>query len=510
MKLKIPEYHLILREQVKRQGFRAFVGPFWDEIESLRYRPNWHADAIADHLQAVHDRHIRRLVICMPPRLGKSLYCSVLFPAYVWSQRPQEYLLNVSYDLRLVEDFARKSNDIINSELYQRTFPDGATLSQKKFAISEFYNEQGGKRFSTIIGGRSTGMGSSLQICDDPAKASAANAEDPKILQNAIANLDGALSTRSHGDPAEFRRLMVMQRLHVKDPAGHCIKDLGWEALVLPMEHSKAVVWDCMSSLQFVDPRTEDGELLHPNLWNRDSVEQLKKELSGAGGGSVRFVSAQLNQDPTTEGGSMVERDWFGIVDELPWIRDKRKPQLIFSCTDPGSKGNKSSHSRTAMGLYAVHHNRLYMLDRQMGHMRYPEFKAEFSRLHDPKEGPWAKAARLVVEDKANGTPLLADLGYDPDPEAEIDPKLPYASRLVAVDPGSESKQERFRPKTDLIRAGKLVLLRAPWNSSFLDEVCAFPGGDKDDQVDLTTMALQVLQDATRKGSWAARAMGLG
>lgn len=520
----IPSYPEVLREQVRRHGFKAFVGPFWAEIESIPFRPNWHADAIADHLQAVHDHQISRLVICMPPRLGKSKYVSAIFPAYVWADRPEEYIFNASYDLRLVEGFARDSNDIINSRLFRETFPKGARLPKGKFAISEYENLQGGKRFSTIIGGRSTGMGAQLQIIDDPAKASAANAEDPKILSNAITNIDGALSTRCHGDPEEFRRVMVMQRLHVKDPAGHVIKDLGWEALVLPMEYSKAAMWDCMSSLQFRDPRQEDGELLFPNLWSKTSVERLKKELAGANGGSQRFVNAQLNQDPQAEGGTMVDREWFGIIDEedLPWIRDRRKPQLIYSCTDPGAKGEKTSHSRTAMGLYAIYNNRVYMLDRQMGHWRYPVFKAEFARLHlwhtdaerraDPKlppDGPWCKAAKMVVEDKANGTPLLADLGYSADPNAKTDPKLIFAPKLVAVDPGDEDKVARFRPHTDVIRAGKFTLVRAPWNDSFLDEVCAFPAGDYDDQVDITTMSCQVLVDSTRKGTWASRALSL-
>lgn len=508
MKLRVPEYHLVLREQIRRQGFRAFVGPFWDEIESIRYRPNWHADAIADHLQAVHDHEIQRLVICIPPRFGKSLYCSVLFPAYIWAVRPEEYIFNASYDLGLVVDFARRSNEVINSELFRKAFPLGATLPTHKFPIQEYSNLQGGKRFSTIVGGRSTGMGAQIQIIDDPAKASAANAEDPKILQNAIASIDGALSTRTYGDPADFRRLLVMQRLHPKDPAGHCIKDLGWEALVLPMEYSARAQWDCMSSLQFVDPRTEAGELLFPTLWGQASVDSLKKELGAANGGSVRFVAAQLNQDPQVDGGAMVERNWFGVIDEdaTPWIRDRKRP-FYFTTTDPSSKGEKKSHSRTAMGYWAIYHNRLYLLDVVAKHLRYPEFKDEFVRLHTT---PWANARTIIVEDKANGTPLLADLGYAPEPDRRQDTRFPFTPKLVAEDPGNESKQERFRPHTDMIRHGKLTIVRAPWNTDYLNELCEFPGGDKDDLVDITAMACKFMSDSTRKGSWAQRALASG
>jgi hypothetical protein len=518
--LKLPDHHLIIRERIRRDGFRAFLKYFWDVADDTPFRPNWHADAIADHLQAVHDYEILRLVICMPPRLGKSLISSVLFPAYIWACRASEHILNASYDLGLVCDFAEKSVDVVQSELFRKVFPSGASLTRKNYGKSDFYNDQGGRRISTIMGGRSTGLGSNIQLIDDPTKAAAANGDDPKALQNVISHIDGALSTRAVGDPEKFRRMLVMQRLHTKDPAGHCIKDLGWDALILPMQYSTTAMWDCMSSLKFIDPRSKDGELLFPSLWSETAVERLKKELSGQSGGSAQFVAAQLQQQPTVEGGSMVDAEWFGKVTQVPWRTEHNVH--FFTVTDPGHKGTKTAHSRTAMGFYAIYLNRLYCLDRVARHMRYTEFKDEFKRLHNfytkeerrkaeaekvelPEDGLWSKATKLLVEDTVNGSSLLSDLGYSQDPNApeKRDERNKFAGRLVAIDAPQVSKAERFRPETDLIRQGKFSLLEAPWNAEYIQEVVDFPGGDYDDIVDITAMSLKYFREYTKRGSWS-------
>jgi hypothetical protein len=505
---------------VKREGFRAFVRYFWDVCDPTPYRPNWHADIISDHLNAMHEYEILRLVLCMPPRLAKSVLCSKLFPAYIWAVRPKEHILNASYDLGLVCGFASDSVNVIQSELYRKVFPDGATVESKTFAKSDFYNDQGGRRISTIMAGRSTGLGSNIQLIDDPVKAAAANGDDPKVLQNAISHIDGALSTRAVGDPELFRRLLVMQRLHPKDPAGHCIKDLGWEALVLPMTYSTKAQWDCMSSLKFVDPRTKDGELLFPTLWSEKAVERLKKELAGQSGGSTRFVAAQLQQQPTVEGGSMVDREWIGIVQDVPWRRDE--DAHWFSVTDPGHKGTKTAHSRTGMGLFAIYLNRLYQVDAIARHMRYTEFKDEFVRLHNfftpqqrkdakrkgeelPEDGPWCRAQKLLVEDTVNGSSLLSDLGtVSGEDLSKPDERNPFAGRLVPIDAPTVSKQERFRPETDVIRQGRVSLLKAPWNDEVIEEIVDFPGGSYDDMVDVWAMAIKYFREHMRSGSWAS------
>ena len=71
-----------------RRRFRDFIPLAWPIAEPSRaFIPNWHIDAIADHLQAVSDGRIKRLLITIPPGHAKSLLVSVLWPAWQWISR---------------------------------------------------------------------------------------------------------------------------------------------------------------------------------------------------------------------------------------------------------------------------------------------------------------------------------------------------------------------------------------------------------------------------------------
>jgi predicted phage terminase large subunit-like protein len=47
------------------------------------------------------------------------------------------------------------------------------------------------------------------------------------------------------------------------------------------------------------------------------------------------------------------------------------------------------------------------------------------------------------------------------------------------------------------VDAGNLALVAAPWNDAFLAELRAFPNGDKDDQVDALSRAVNTLATAS-------------
>ena len=53
----------------------------------------------------------------------------------------------------------------------------------------------------------------------------------------------------------------------------------------------------------------------------------------------------------------------------------------------------------------------------------------------------------------------------------------------------------------NLAEEGKVILVRGPWNDEFVDEVCRFPDGRYDDQVDAVSLAVNMLS-RTQKGSW--------
>jgi len=60
------------------------------------------------------------------------------------------------------------------------------------------------------------------------------------------------------------------------------------------------------------------------------------------------------------------------------------------------------------------------------------------------------------------------------------------------------SKEERARPLSPIAEAGELRVCRAGWTRAFLDELCAFPAGSHDDQVDALAGAARLLWDAPK------------
>jgi hypothetical protein len=70
----------------------SFVEVAWPSLDPSPYQPSWAIDALCEHLQAVADGQIRKLLINLSPRCGKTLVTSVCFPAWVWAQRDVSYL----------------------------------------------------------------------------------------------------------------------------------------------------------------------------------------------------------------------------------------------------------------------------------------------------------------------------------------------------------------------------------------------------------------------------------
>src|SRR5216683_2575112 len=88
----------VVKAELLRRSFRKFIRWAWPIVEpATPLRENWHIDAIADHLQAVSEGQIQKLVINIPPGHLKSLEACVFWPAWIWTWRPSYRGLFCSY-----------------------------------------------------------------------------------------------------------------------------------------------------------------------------------------------------------------------------------------------------------------------------------------------------------------------------------------------------------------------------------------------------------------------------
>jgi hypothetical protein len=107
----------------------SFVEAAWPSLEPSVYQSCWAIDAICEHLQAVTEGQIRKLLVNVPPRCGKTLVTSVCFTAWTWPRSTQSYLsgpqvrfLCDSYNDDLSLQNSTKHRRLLLSSWYQRLF----------------------------------------------------------------------------------------------------------------------------------------------------------------------------------------------------------------------------------------------------------------------------------------------------------------------------------------------------------------------------------------------------
>jgi hypothetical protein len=256
-----------------------FLTNAWRFLDSSPWKDGWPIEAVAEHLQAVVDGDIRRLIINIPPRMGKSSITSVALPAWTWAQSqrsptsgPGVQFLHASYANQLSLRDSVKCRRLIESPWYQSHWGERFKLNSDQNTKSRFSNDKGGERLITSIGAAVTGEGGSIIVVDDPNAANEAFSE--ASVQATIDWWDGTMSTRLN-DPKTGAYIIIQQRLAEDDLTGHVLsKDVGeWTHLCLPMRYEPERSF--VSTIGWQDPRTEPGELLWPERFGENEVKAL-------------------------------------------------------------------------------------------------------------------------------------------------------------------------------------------------------------------------------------------
>ena len=94
-----------------------------------RYQINWHHRDLAYHLEAVESGELTRLEVSMPPRHGKSLLCSIIFPCWVLGRQPGIRIAQCAYAATLAETHSRHARTIVLRPSTERIGPVTATDS---------------------------------------------------------------------------------------------------------------------------------------------------------------------------------------------------------------------------------------------------------------------------------------------------------------------------------------------------------------------------------------------
>lgn len=450
-------------------SFREFV----DQVRP-GYRWYKHCEILAAVLQRVADGELRRVLVFMPPRHGKSELVSRLFTAYWLYRRPHQWVSICSYGAELAYTLSRSSR-----ENFQR---GGGRVKDDAAAVKHWETTAGGGLWAAGVGGPATGKGWHLGVIDDPIK----NAEEAASEAIATRNrewYESVFYTREEpgddGDP-DGALVVINTRWHEKDLTGWLLEQEG-------SEDDEPERWHVVSLEAIKEPEPpeipatctlepdwrEPGEALCPERRPLAKLRRIARRIGGY------FWSALFQQRPRPRDGGFFKWAWFekAFVDAAP-VNLVRVRYWDTAGTEGGGDWTVGVlMGRCEAGLY-------WILDVTRGQWS-PGRRATEMRAAAERDGP-AVRQWLERESGVGGADRTRDLTRT------------LAGFPVSVEPATGSKEFRAEPFAAQCEAGNVRVVRAPWNKTLLDELLGFPTGAHDDQVDAASGAFNKLANRKR------------
>lgn len=459
------------REQLKglqislaRQSFLAFI---YATIPA--YKMGWvHMEIcqeMEEFLAAVARKESPRLMLCMPPRHGKSELASRRFPAYVFGRYPDMSVIGTSYSADLASRNNRDVQRVMEQPEYHEIFPDTrlATKSSRSAAGSYLRNsdlfeilEYRGSYRSAGVGGGITGMGGNILIVDDPFK-DRAEADSVTIRAKVWDWYTSTLYTRLAPGGGI---IVINTRWHMDDLSGRLLE----AARTGEGDQWRVVNFPAIAEEE--EKYRKQGEALHPERYPLDQLLSIRKAIG------TRDWEALYQQHPVPDGGAIFKQEWLDFYQKLPPAPEQWLASWDLTFKDAAVSDYVVGQVWCARGAD------YYLVDQVRGQWDFVETLSQVTALVKK----WPQARRVLVEDKANGPAVLSTLqGQVPG--------------LIPVEPDG-SKTARAYAVTALFEAKNVHLPAAaisPWVKDYVAELLQFPAGAHDDQVDATTQALRAL-----------------
>lgn len=422
------------------------------------YQPAAHLVLLCDALERVERGEIKRLLVTLPPRHGKSEATSIRFPAWYLGRNPDKRVIVASYASDLAQKFSRQVRALVQDERYQRIFP-GIALSKDSRSVEAWdIAGRGGGYKAVGVGGALTGFGGNLIAIDDPLR-NRADAESETIRQGIWDWYTSTAYTRLEKDGC----LVVTQtRWHEEDLAGRLLAEMGkggdqWHILHMPA-------------------LSDDDTPLWPWKYDLAALRGIRATI-----GSRDWYSLYQGQ-PLPAGGSMLKQSWFRIVrpDQVPPLVEK----LVGVDLAISAKTTADYTVIQPLGVDAQGNIYLYRSTRHQA--EWPDSrKAIISAVLA------FQPARIGIEKVAFQAAAAQDLRREP---------LLAGFPLLDV-PADRDKVTRALGWSPIAEQGRIFLVEdgdvaagTAWTPAFLREASAFPVGKKDDQIDAVGIAFALLR----------------
>ena len=437
------------------------------------YEANWHHELLCEYLDMWVDGHIPRLVVCMPPRHGKSELVSRRLPAYVLGIDPDGDFVSTSYGADLSRRMNRDSQRIIDSPLYKDLFPNTQlygsnvrTVAQGTYLRNSDMYEIVGKKGSyksTGIGGGLTGHGFDYGSIDDPLK----DAKEAQSLTIRQTNWEWYTDVFWTRQAPNARILITMTRWNMDDMVGRIKKSIEqdgseeWEFLILP-----AILED-ESTKHPRDPR-KVGEALWESRYPLSTLEKAKAQNSYS-------FAALYQQTPIAKGDALFDTDKIDIIEYEPDCT------TVVRFYDLAVTAKKRSDYTAGIKLGITKNEDIIIFDVY----RVQKIMPDVERGIIQNAQVDGKSVHIRLEAEKAGIVQLDYLLERPELRGyTLSKKAPRGDKYT-----------RAQPFATRVNAGKVKLVKGAWNRAYLDELASFPMGANDDQVDASSGAYDMVED---------------
>jgi predicted phage terminase large subunit-like protein len=402
---------------------------------------------LANTLHKVHNGEIKRLIINIPPRYGKTEIAVKMYIAWTLAKNPMAKFIHLSYSDSLALDNSSMTKEYINSDAYQSIW----NLQLKKDSQSQkkWYTTEGGGVYATASGGAITGFGAGTGgaiIIDDPLKPDDALSDVRRSFINNRYNT----TIRSRVNDRDVPIIVIMQRLHEDDLSGYLLDGGSGEQ----WHHLKLAALD------------ENNNALWPEKHSFEELEAIRQ--------ADRYTfSGQYLQIPSPPEGGEWRKDWFNIINraELP-------SDISFEMYIDGAYTKDTRNDPTGIQISGKSGDNLYIFKSIDKYLEMPELKNFVTSFVQSCGVP---ISQILVEPKASGKSLVQLLRRE----------TRYNVSELKTNFVRYSKIERARASSPFIEGGRVFLVKDTWNEAFLQQVSTFPNAKHDEHIDVTSYAIE-------------------
>ncbi|HEV7378186.1 MAG TPA: hypothetical protein VGN64_00220, partial [Dyadobacter sp.] len=318
-----------------QQSLLDYTCYFFKHIQNQKFVINQHHKQICDILERVLSGELKKVMINIAPRYGKTEVAVKNFISHGLALNPASKYIHLSYSDDLALDNSEGVKSIVEHEAYQELYPE-VKIKKESRAKKKWYTTAGGGVYATSTAGQVTGFGAgrvdddddesvkndpdferSLDellvdtginvqfggalIIDDPIKPEDADSETKRERINN--RYDSTIKNRVNSRNTPI--IIIMQRLHENDLCGYLLENEPgeWHVLSLPCIYT-------------------DEDCIEKALW---PFKHTLEELRALEAQNPLVFGRQYMMNPMPAGGYLYSREWktYQSLDTIPYSATK-------------------------------------------------------------------------------------------------------------------------------------------------------------------------------------------